>query len=526
MLIDARTIPDNTNFDTDICIIGAGAAGITLAREFIGKSLQVCLLESGGFELDAETQSLYHGEIVGDRYYPLDIARLRYFGGTTNHWQGASIVFNKIDFETRDWVPYSGWPITLADLVPYYKQAQVICEVGPLAYDAETWESPDRPQVKLATGRLINAVLQSGPPTRFGEKYREEIIQAANINTFIYANVTDIETPDHARSVTRLRVTSLEKNPFWVRARAYILATGGIENARLLLLSNKVQKAGLGNQHDLVGRFFMEHPVAETGYILPTQFNHKFYGYYSREFKDGDRTGKVKISGYMMPSESTMREERLLNCGFAINNIEWKDISEGVASLKNIIDGIKDADLPDNFLEHLGNVIADIDDIAQVGYRKLTGKQHSILRLDYWAEQAPDPDSRVTLSSETDQLGQNQVKLDWRLNEQDRQNIMQMHDVLAHELGRAGLGRLRLDFDGESPEWMSSLRGSYHHMGTTRIHVDPKQGVVDENCQVHGISNLFIAGSSVFPTVGHANPTLTIVALSLRLAEHLKGVIT
>ena len=156
----------------------------------------------------------------------------------------------------------------------------------------------------------------------------------------------------------------------------------------------------------------------------------------------------------------------------------------------------------------------------------MTGKQRSILRLDYWAEQAPDPDSRVTLSSETDQLGQNQVKLDWRLNEQDRQNIMQMHDVLAHELGRAGLGRLRLDFDGESPEWMSSLRGSYHHMGTTRIHVDPKQGVVDENCRVHGISNLFIAGSSVFPTVGHANPTLTIVALSLRLAEHLKGVIT
>lgn len=525
MLIDARTIPDNTNFDTDICIIGAGAAGITLAREFIGKSLSVCLLESGGFELDAETQSLYHGEVVGDRYFPLDIARTRYFGGTTNHWEGASIVFNEIDFETRDWVPYSGWPITLADLVPYYKQAQVICELGPLAYDAETWKSPDRPQVKLATDRLINTVLQS-VPTRFGEKYREEIIQAANIKTFIYANVTDIETPDHARSVTRLRVTSLEKNPFWVRAKAYILATGGIENARLLLLSNKVQEAGLGNQHDLVGRFFMEHPVAETGYILPTQFNHKFYSYYSREFKDGGRTGKVKISGYMMPSESTMREERLLNCGFGINKTNWEDISEGVASLKDIIDGIKNVDLPDNFLEHLGDVIADIDDIAQVGYRKLTGKQRSILRLSYWAEQVPDPHSRVTLSSEMDQLGQNQVKLDWRLNEQDRQNIMQMHDVLAHELGRAGLGRLRLDFDGESPEWMSSLRGSFHHMGTTRIHVDPKQGVVDENCQVHGISNLFIAGSSVFPTCGHANPTLTIVALSLRLAEHLKGVIT
>lgn len=524
MLIDARTVPKDSIIEADICIIGAGAAGITLAREFISGPFKVCLLESGGFEIDGKTQSLYDGVSVGHPYYPLDIARLRYFGGTTNHWEGACIPLGEIDFQVREWVPYSGWPLTRSDLVPYYKRAMAVVEIGPLDYKPETWESDDRPQVKLASDRLVNTVIQSSPPTRFGEKYREQILEAKNIDTYLNANVLEIEANEHGRSIARLHVSSLEKNPFVVNARIFILATGAIENPRLLLLSNSVQKMGLGNQNDLVGRFFMEHPVDETGFFLPTHFNGRFYDWYSRQFNDGGRTGEVKISGYLMTSEQTMRENALLNGGFSIAHIKWSDISKGVASFKDLIEGIKEGDLPDNFFQHLSNVINDIDDVAIASYRKFTGKQHTIFRLSYWAEQSPNPESRVSLDAERDAFGQNKVKLDWRLDERDRHTVVRMHEILAEELGRAGLGRLRLDVDDESEEWLSILRGSYHHMGTTRMHDNPKRGVVDATCRVHGISNLFIAGSSVFPTSGHANPTLTIVALSLRLAEHIKRV--
>ncbi len=522
MLIDARKIDEGTVVEADVCIIGAGAAGITMAREFIGQSYKICLLESGGFDVDGDTQSLYDGKNIGHSYYPLDISRLRFFGGTTNHWEGASIPMEAIDFEARDWVPHSGWPITFSDLEPYYQGAQAICEVGPFDYSAETWGRDDRPPVKFASNRLINTILQSSPPTRFGEKYRNEILDAPNIDTYLYANVTEIEASENSRSITSLHVTSLEKNPFFVKSRIFILATGGIENARLLLLSDRVQKTGLGNQNDLVGRFFMEHPVDETGYFLPTKFSRKFYGWYRRKFNDGGRTGEIAVSGFLKVSEQAMRENKLLNSAFSLSSTNMERVSKGVDSLNKILDDLGDGDLPDEFSEHLGNVIDDIDDVSLAVYRKVTGKQRTIFRLSYWAEQSPNPDSRVSLYSELDALGQKKARLDWRLNGQDQRNIIRLHEILSEELGRAGLGRLRLDFDEDSNDWLSMLRGSFHHMGTTRMHKDPKQGVVDADCRVHGISNLYVAGSSVFTTSGQANPTLTIVALSLRLADHLK----
>jgi choline dehydrogenase-like flavoprotein len=525
MLIDARQVAKGTTVETDVCIIGAGAAGITLAREFNGQSFDVCLLESGGFEFDRKIQSLYDGPNVGHSYFPLDSTRLRYFGGTTNHWQGACIPLSEIDFEVRDWVPYSGWPITRSDLIPYYHRALAVCEIGPFDYRPETWGREDRPPQKFASNRLINTVIQDSPPTRFGKKYRKEIIDAPNIDTYLHANVLEIEANEDAQSIVRLRVASLEENTFFVKARIFILATGGIENARMLLLSDGVQKTGLCNQNDLVGRFFMDHPVYETGYIFPTHFNHRFYGWYNRDFNDGGRKGKVLITGYLKASDQAMRENKLLHGSFRFELLRMRDISEGVKSLREIVDGIKKGDLPDEFMDALGNVIHDIDDVALLGYRKVTGKQDTIFRLISWSEHCPNPDSRVSLHTELDELGQRKVKLAWRLNDQVRDNIVRMHEILSEELGRAGLGRMRLDIDTESDDWLSSFRGSNHHMGTTRMHNDPSKGVVDANCRAHGIDNLYIAGSSVFPTSGQANPTFTIVALALRMADRIKGLL-
>ena len=526
MFIDARSISKNTAIDTDVCIIGAGAAGITLAREFARHSFRVCLLESGGLEFENETQALARGQITGRPYYPLEATRLRFFGGTTNHWGGACRPPDRIGFESRAWVPHSGWPFTRSDLVPFYKRAHSILELGPFAYAGKDWESAERPQAVFRAGTLTSAVLQLSSPTRFGQVYREEVRSAANIDTYLHANVLEIETNESARTATRLRVSSLERNDFFVTARLYVVATGGIENARLLLLSNRFNRRGLGNQHDLVGRYFMDHPIADwgkAGIIAPSGFPLPFYDEDAEvEIVRAGVDQKANLWGFITPTEHLMRHEKLLNCGIAVRPIDLPDAT-GVVSARYIKNSIARGKWPDNFGEHIGKVVADIDDITFLACQKLTGNETpTMLEITYWAEPCPNPDSRVRLSTERDAFGQQQVALDWQLTDLDKNNMRRILQTLATELGRSGLGRLGVNPTVWNDNWGSLLEGSYHHMGTTRMHKNPEQGVTDANCRVHGVSNVYIAGSSLFPTSGHANPTITIVALALRLADHIK----
>lgn len=526
MFIDARKIPKNTVVRADVCIVGAGAAGITLAREFKGAPFKVCLLESGGLEYDVETQSLYKGQTAGQPYFPLEAARLRFFGGTTNHWGGACRPLDDIDFESRDWLPHSGWPFDRSHLVPFYERAQSVLQLGPFAYAGKDWETAERPQAPFRDGTLTSAVIQQSPPTRFGQVYREEIQNAPNVDTYLHANVLEIETNESARAATRLRVASLERNDFFVSARMFVVATGGIENARLLLLSNRFNRRGLGNQNGLVGRFFMDHPIAgpgRAGILAPSGFPLPFYEENAEvEIVRAGATEKATLWGFITPTEQLLRREKLMHCGIAVRPIVQADPT-GVVSARHIKSSLFSGKWPNNFGEHIGNVVSDLDDITFHACRKLTGKETpTMIEIMYWSEPSPNPDSRVRLSSERDALGQQRVALDWRLTERDKRNMRRILQILATELGAAGLGRLGVSPEVWNDDWRSLLGGSYHHMGTTRMHKDPKQGVADPNCRVHGVSNVYIAGSSLFPTAGHANPTITIVALALRLADHIK----
>ena len=526
MFIDARQIPKNTIINTDVCIIGAGAAGITLAREFKGASFKVCLLESGGLEYEFETQSLYKGQVTGQPFFPLEAGRLRFFGGTTNHWGGACRPLDEIDFEARDWLPYSGWPFNRAHLVPFYERAQSVLQLGPFAYAGNDWETAERPQAAFRADTFTSAVFQQSPPTRFGQVYRDEIRNASNIDTYLYANVLEIETNESARAATRLRVASLERNDFFVSARVFVVATGGIENARLLLLSNRFNRRGLGNQNDLVGRFFMDHPIigpGQAGIIAPSGFPLPFYEENTEvEIVSEGTARKANLWGFITPTEKMLRREKLLNCGIAVRPIIQAEPT-GVVSARHIKSSLFSGKWPDKFGEHIGNVVSDLDDITFHAYRKLTENETTtMIEIMYWAEPSPNPDSRVYLSSERDALGQKRVVLDWQLTERDKKNKQKILQKLATELGGAGLGRLGTDPAVWSEDQMTLAESSHHHMGTTRMHKDPKQGVTDPNCRVHGVSNVYIAGSSLFPTVGHANPTITIVTLALRLADHIK----
>jgi choline dehydrogenase-like flavoprotein len=492
-------------------------------------------LEAGQLNYNENIQSLYKGEHVGNLPYPpLEATRSRNFGGSTTYWGGFCRPLEEIDFEQRAWVPYSGWPFTKAELDPYYERAHKVCQLDSLEYDPAYWVNKlnrDHLQVlPLDTDRTVTVFSQYSPPTRFGREYRQELAQASNLDIYLQANVVELEATETAGEITRVRVMSLERNIFWVSAKVFVLATGGIENARLLLASNKVHTAGLGNQHDLVGRFFMEHPRLTSGTIElanPETYIDLYdvtYTYF--------RTG---VTAHLAVSEGMQRENNLSNFKTSIASIYPGDDSMGTWALRHLyrrITGGKGpivAVHPENsdlgIIRNIGCVLGDIRNTASTIYCRYARPRRLVSRYELVSivEPAPNPDSRVTLSAKRDQLGVPQVILDWRLNALDKRTIRRSQQIISDELERSGLGCIKNQLPDDDASWPSTLLWCWHHIGTTRMHKDPKNGVVDAQCRVHGVGNLFIAGSSVFPTAGKDTPTLTIVALALRLADHVKA---
>ena len=518
MIRDFRTNDDKSVFETDICVIGAGAAGITLGLELAGSPLKVLILESGGLEPDVETQSLYEGSVTGEPYPELDTARLRFFGGTTGHWGGHCCPFDPIDFEVRSWVPYSGWPVTRADLEPFYERAQPVCELGPYEYRPEAWREGAPDLIQFQPDKLVDRVWQSSPPTRFGERYREELKRSKNVEVLLHANVVDIVLNDAAKVVQAIQIKSLDGKSGSVRAKRVVVACGGIENPRLLLAANRVMNTGIGNANDLVGRFFLEHPHALIGFGVPLAPISRFDPY-STFMEVTIPAGKAVIQAKPGLSPELQRSEKLLNTCVGLG--VGYDRSDGYLAFRHIAKKISNGELPDDLGAAMMRVARDIGGMAGGLYHKLN--HTDFLWFDATAEQAPNPDSRVTLDDTFDALGMRKLKLDWRLSEIDKRTARYTCRAVGEELARLNLARVRLDpwLLADDTNWVD-IGARYHHMGTTRMNDDPKQGVVDRNCRVHGVGNLYVAGSSVFPTSGYANPTLTIVAMTIRLADHLR----
>lgn len=511
MFVDADEISEGTIVESDICIVGGGAAGITLAREFIGTPTRVCLIESGGFEYDAAIQQLYQGENVGRQLYELHLSRLRYFGGSTNEWAGYCRPLKPIDFEQRPWLPHSGWPFGLGELEPFYRRAQQVCQLGSYCYDGSILEAQTgKPVLPFDARQIVTEIVQRSPPTRFANVYRAEINAAANVLVYLHANAINIESGSTPSAVTRLHVATLGGKRISIAARRYILAAGGIENARLLLVSNERQTAGLGNQHDLVGRFFMEHPMPVVGQLYPADERWSAYcaDLYEQKHKP--------VSGVLSLAKSLQEEEQILDCVIGFEAVQWG--TDGWNALERIAH--RHGNGPTEIGPNLWAIISDLKGIAKSAYQKVMHEQVAIgmFNVQCFSEQAPNPDSRVTLGEKRDKLGLPQPELDLRLAEIDQRTISRTLQIFDQELRKTDLGRTQAHFG----DWPSQFVTGNHQMGTTRMSADAQHGVVDANCRVYGMENLYVAGSSVFPTSGSANPTLTIVALALRLADHIK----
>lgn len=526
-MLDARQLPEGNVLEADVCIVGAGAAGISIARALVGTSLSVLVLESGGLEADPATQALYEGEVVGEPLYGANVeprelveTRLRYFGGSTNHWAGTCRPLEAIDFEERPWMARSGWPFGLDELQRWYEQAQRVCRLGPERWDWRWWsEQEGLGPPLLDSGRVATNIVQIAFPAAFGRLYGDELDAAPNVEICTWANVVELLTGPGGDHVTEAAVATLDGNRLRAVAERFVLAVGGIENPRLLLASDGAHPAGLGNEHDLVGRYFNEHLQVAAGFASIAGGADDLTLHRGITLPVGPDDGDVGIRAPLGLTAEAQRADEIMG-------VQFQPIlaAEGSEDAPHQPEGVAAGDVADLLAAQLDAAPGDIAHVQVL------------------AEQEPNSESRVVLGPQTDPLGMRRVAVDWRHTELDRRSIVRGLEILAEELGQAGVGRLQalpggvrfteresvgvLDLYEVDPA-LSDDRFpfgiAYHHMGTTRMHPDPAEGVVDADCRVHGVDNLYLAGSSVFPTGGSATPTYTLVALALRLADHLTG---
>jgi len=539
MRVNARALASGGVLEVDVCIAGAGPAGLTLAVELERAGMTVGLLERGGEPLTGEVEGMYPS---------LESARASGVGGTATIWDaevargryGARYApLAAIDFEEREGFPMSGWPFSRRELDPWYERAHVLCEAGPFPYDSDT---ADGAVAELGEG-LKTDVFRFGLGTVFTGRHRETVQRSPRVYVIEPATAVGFETV--SASATELRAAHAPGCFFGVRARTYVLALGGIENARFLL------QAGLGNQHDLVGRFLMDHPTARCRLEAADGVADRLHACDVRELD-----GRSVLRTIALP-EATLARERLLNGGFFVVPALDREL-RALESSHALVAAARRRRLR-TVRQELRNVVAGLDAIALAAHRRLVRKA-PILRptarlsprmgllntlgvgaVTGWSqlgsdprtfdvyhvvEQAPEPERRVTLGSGRDCFGRRLAHVRFFVSDGELASLERTEHLVATELARAGLGRLKtardLTPDGDVT---AALHASvHHHLGTTRMHVDPRRGVVDANARVHGLRNVFVAGGSIFPTSGYVNPTLTIVALAARLAAHLKGV--
>jgi choline dehydrogenase-like flavoprotein len=554
---DLATFGAASNFEADLVIVGGGPAGLTIAREFFGTATRVLVLESGLLEETPAHAALSQLEIFGElpsetqreereAFHRTSLsswtqsqqpygARCRVLGGSTHVWAGKSAAFDAIDFAQRPWVPYSGWPITREGIMPFVDRAGRVLNLGPNIYDEGLWEliGSRRPRPQLTTEGLqsffwqfARSRLKRFDVMRFGEEFVTS--KADNVRVLLNATVTDIGLRADDNSFEQLQISTIDGVRSTVKANTAVIAASGIENARLLLTSKSVHSEGIGNAHDVVGRFLMDHASARVGWFEPDGIAQvvRHFGFYG--VREGRRR-HMYLRG-LAPTPELQLREQLLNS--SVYFMPQRAVDDPWDALKRL------------YFQNSTDIVRDVRSVvlnAPLIAKGLGGKAVSglvadqaeergwphkleALSIDAISEQRPDPDSRVILSDRVDRLGVPLARVDWRINDDERRTIIRIAHLVKDGFERIGLPQPILQPWVRENSWQTSpIIDMAHTLGTTRMSTNSKLGVVDKNCQVHGVGGLYMAGGSVFPTGGHANPTLMILAFAIRLADTIKS---
>ncbi len=545
MLIDSTALPPDHVVRTDVCIVGAGPGGLSVAARLAGSALGVVVLDAGAEDPEqtpADVHTQIEGTNTGDAYPTVDFVRSQGLGGTAVQWLEAGQSFGvrlkrleEQDFRRREWLPHSGWPFERAELDPFYDRAEDAFAIGRFADDV-TASSPESVRHPLAVGPLTAAEFRFARRWTLLDGQRAAFTGRSNVDVYTRATVTELDDSDTPGAVNRAHVRSAPGRGYTVEARWFVLAAGGIGNPHLLLLSNRTRPEGLGNEHDTVGRFFADHPA----------FNHVGVRLHDPqlvarlgEYDAADRGG-VGILRALSVDADVLEREQLMHSWTNVHPRVSQRYLDTVDAAREVLSTLRERplDAPAAALRRGGTIARGARAVVEAvrtgtrqhvipsgwAQRPLSPRlfEPGVLTLASTYEQAPNPDSRITLGTTVDNLGQRQAHLDYRWSELDLRTARGTTELIGKALADAGIGELVMPTDHEYPDHAGTENSGHHPLGTTRMSTDPKQGVVDGDGRMHTVANVSIVGSSTFPTGGSANPTLTLVALAIRLGDHLR----
>ncbi len=524
MITDLNDYESDTTIRADICIVGAGVAGLSLAREFLGRSVSILIIESGGKKDESRTQKLYESDVIGMPHDGVHNGRFRVFGGSSTRWGAQLMTFDDIDFSAREVLDCEAWPISHQTVKEYYRRAEDVLSVDSLSYEEDLWSDFDVMPIDFDRDKLRYRFSKwaAFKNRNLARSVGKDCEDSDNINVLLHANLIEVGTNANGTSINGLKVASLSGIKAKVVAERYVICCGAIETARMLLASNSVIPTGIGNAHDLVGRYFQDHISVRAARLTPTDRSG-----FTVTFDPFMRDGTMHSCKVVMESE-LQRKYRCLN---VMGHVVYGFTEEsGLYELRKILRAIQSRRNPVPSPMGAWRILRYSSDIFRLLFgqylaRRRLSPKFAKCDLDVECEQAPSRDSRVTLSESKDELGIPKVALDWRITDLEKHTVQKYVRLFRSEWDRLGLGGAKWEDSIFEPgdAWLDNCRDTYHHAGTTRMSTSPSLGVVDENLKVHGFDNLYIASTSVFPTSGCANPTLTMMALCIRLADHWKA---
>jgi choline dehydrogenase-like flavoprotein len=547
MILDAQNLaPQNTagaeTLRAQVCIAGAGAAGIAMALELAKSGVDVLLLEAGGTEHEERSHDFYRGRVLNtDLHQPLEDHRERRLGGSTTVWGGRMVPYDPIDFETRTWMADSVWPVTYDEVAQWFPLANRYAEAGDFDYSsAHVFGQDQQPMIAGFHGTAFSTdtMERFSCPTDFGSRYRERLAASQKIRVLLNAAVTDIVLDESGTRVTQLEVRRPGGDRFTVAADSIVLAAGGLETTRLLLAARSVHREGIGNAHGNLGRFYMAHIAGTVGSFQPT-------GAVDNAYQVAEDGTYCRRRLALRPE--AQRESRIGGFICRLHHTRIADPSHGSGVLSMLRLGrsavpvrfrtrlVDDESSASDMLHHAVNVVRDVPGIARFAKQMIFDRRLAARKfpsvvikprsnrysLDFHAEQEPNYNSRVWLGTDVDAFGMPRLEVDWRYSQKDVETIGTSLTLFAKDAADSNSGVF--SYDPKQVEDEMTRYGAYagHHLGSTRMGSDPHRSVVDAECRVHGVANLYVAGGSVFATSSQANPTLTMLALALRLAHTL-----
>lgn len=511
-IIDARTLNEAHCVESDVAIVGAGAAGLTLALTLsrLDPNLAISIIELGGMAADAETDSLRKVVNVGRPCGILPRSTTSCVGGATHLWGGHCVPIRPYCFDKRNWIADSEWPIKSKELIPFYERAHALLGLGDFDYEPQSVLAGAPFTLFNGLGSEVETTVSKYQPGSLAQTCVPELKSRENVSLYLHAYACRLVATENGRAVTHIEMRSSIEKGWSLKSKRVVVAAGGIENARLLLASECALPGGFGNQHDLVGRYFMEHIWYQSG-LLEFRDTSKSFAIYETIHQHPEGYG---VRTHISLSGSACEKLRIPGFRAELSNPDLETASEQKPTGARLLEELM---LPGNLSAYTKGVRTQ----PGVHLSEEKRQKHSNrLFLSNYTEQVPNPSSTVTLSKHKNALGESLAQLDWQLSSIDVEGIERAHQQIEQAFAKAGIADFRY-LQGEFDKSLAGADGGGHHMGTTRMHSSPSHGVVDENCKVHDMDNLYIAGSSVFPSAGYANPTLTIVAMAIRLGYNL-----